>query len=96
MTTTLASPALTAAGETHASPARLIRAEIMKIRTTNTWWLFGIGMVLVTGLALTINGLEHHYTLFPPLGSMPPEEQAWWASYRDRLEQAALSFKSPQ
>ena len=28
--------------------------------------------------------------------NMPPEEQAWWASYRDRLEQAALSFKSPQ
>ena len=38
MTTTLASPALTAAGETHASPVRLIRAEIMKIRTTNTWY----------------------------------------------------------
>ena len=28
--------------------------------------------------------------------NMPPEEQAWWVSYRDRLEQAALSFKSPQ
>jgi len=28
--------------------------------------------------------------------NMPPEEQAWWVGYRDRLEQAALSFKSPQ
>jgi ABC-type transport system involved in multi-copper enzyme maturation permease subunit len=76
MTTTLASPALTAAGATHASPARLIRAEIMKIRTTNTWWLFGIGIVLVTALALTSNGFEHHFELYPALGGMPADEQA--------------------
>jgi ABC-2 type transport system permease protein len=54
----------------HAGPAsvRLIRAEITKIRTTNTWWLFLIGMVVVTGLALLINGFGHHYELYPPPG----------------------------
>lgn len=32
----------------------LIRSELMKIRTTNVWWLFGIGVIFFTGLALLI------------------------------------------
>lgn len=44
---------------------RLVRAEIMKIRTTNTWWLFLIGIIVVTGLALTVNGFGHHFDLYP-------------------------------
>src|SRR5215213_1971522 len=32
----------------------LIRSELMKIRTTNVWWLFGIGVLVFTGLALAI------------------------------------------
>lgn len=30
----------------------LIRGELMKIRTTNVWWLFGIGVLFFTGVAL--------------------------------------------
>lgn len=56
----------------HTEPAtgrmRLIRAEILKIRTTNTWWLFLIGIVVVTALALTINGFSHHFDLYPATG----------------------------
>jgi ABC-2 type transport system permease protein len=74
--TTLASPTLAAAGDTRTTPARLIRAEILKIRTTNTWWLFGIGVVAFTGLALLVNGLEHHYDLFPSLTGADPGERA--------------------
>jgi ABC-2 type transport system permease protein len=48
---------------------RLIRAEIMKIRTTNTWWLFLIGMFVVTALAVTVNGIGHHYDLYPQPGA---------------------------
>jgi len=33
----------------------LIRSELMKIRSTNTWWLFGIGVLFFTGLALLVN-----------------------------------------
>jgi ABC-2 type transport system permease protein len=59
---------------------RLIRAEIMKIRTTNTWWILLIGMVLVTALALTFDGLGHHFQLYPPNqganGGPGPEAQA--------------------
>lgn len=47
---------------------RLIRGEIMKIRTTNTWWLFLIGMFVVTALALTVNAIGHHYDLYPQAG----------------------------
>jgi ABC-type transport system involved in multi-copper enzyme maturation permease subunit len=56
-----------------AKPVRLIGAEIMKIRTTNTWWLFGIGIIGFTALALLVNGLNHHYALYPPLAQMGPE-----------------------
>ncbi|MBN1174088.1 MAG: ABC transporter permease [Micromonosporaceae bacterium] len=44
---------------------RAIRSELLKIRTTNTWWLMGLGMVLFTGLALLINGLNAHFELQP-------------------------------
>lgn len=54
---------------------RLVRAEIMKIRTTNTWWLFLIGIVVVTALALTINGFSHHFDLFPPPGARGEDGQ---------------------
>jgi ABC-2 type transport system permease protein len=34
---------------------RLIRSELLKLWTTNTWWIFGILAVVSTGLALTGN-----------------------------------------
>jgi ABC-type transport system involved in multi-copper enzyme maturation permease subunit len=42
---------------------RLIRSEVLKIRTTNAWWLFGIGAVVVTALALAVNCIVAHFTL---------------------------------
>ena len=41
----------------------LIRGELLKIRTTNSWWLFGIGVVVMTGLALLVNCLQADYFL---------------------------------
>jgi ABC-2 type transport system permease protein len=74
--TALQSPALTQASRTGPTPLKLINAEIMKIRTTNTWWLFTIGMVVFTALAFTSNAFDHHYDLFPSLSQVPPEERA--------------------
>ncbi len=34
---------------------RLVKSELFKIRTTNTWWIFGIAVVALTGLALLYN-----------------------------------------
>jgi ABC-2 type transport system permease protein len=64
--TLLDSPALGGAARTGTTVPRLIRAEIMKARTTDVWWLFLIGFTVFTALALTINGVGHHYQLYPP------------------------------
>jgi ABC-type transport system involved in multi-copper enzyme maturation permease subunit len=74
--TTLSSPTLARARGARSGPWRLVSAEIMKIRTTNTWWLFVIGVILVTGLALTANGFGHHFTLHPPLSQMGGDQRA--------------------
>ena len=74
--TILDSPALAQRQHTGPGGIRLIRAEIMKIRTVNTWWIFMIAMVLITGLALTFNGFGHHFTLHPPLSQLNAEQQA--------------------
>jgi ABC-2 type transport system permease protein len=67
------------------SPFRLMAAEVMKIRTTNTWWLFGIGMVLVTALAFTRNAFNNHFILHPPLNFVGEGQR------REILAQAAAA-----
>jgi len=48
----------------------------MKIRTTNTWWLFLTGVVVFTALALWTNGVSQHFVLYPPLSTMGAAERA--------------------
>jgi ABC-2 type transport system permease protein len=74
--TVLDSPALSRATHTGPTPVKLINAEIMKIRTTNTWWLFTIGIVLFTALAFFTNAVGHHFDLHPHLAGMSPDERA--------------------
>jgi hypothetical protein len=62
---TLDSPALDRAGSTGTTPARLVLAEFMKLRTTRAWWLFIGGFILFTALALTNNWFSQHYVLYP-------------------------------
>ena len=52
------------------------RAEVMKFRTTDTWWLFLTGVVVFTALALWTNGVSHHFTLYPPLNTMTAADRA--------------------
>lgn len=65
----LDSAALDQAGDSGTTLVRLLRAEFMKIRTTDTGWLFLIGFIAFTALALTINGFSTHYQLYPQQGS---------------------------
>jgi ABC-type transport system involved in multi-copper enzyme maturation permease subunit len=44
---------------------RLVSAEVMKLRTTNAWWLFVGGFTVVTALAIGLNCLGKHYALYP-------------------------------
>jgi len=50
-TTPLAAPTL---GTPSSAPARLLKSEFLKIRTTNVWWLFLIGAFVFTALSLWI------------------------------------------
>jgi ABC-2 type transport system permease protein len=68
MTALLDSAALEAAGDTGTTPARLLRAEFMKLRTTSAGWLFLIGFIVFTALALTINAVGSHNQLDPQQG----------------------------
>jgi ABC-type transport system involved in multi-copper enzyme maturation permease subunit len=84
---------------------RLVRAEFRKIMTTNSWWLFGIGVVVTTALALTRNILEAYVYLHadaPPQGAgdgAPGGQAAIQAQYdlfHDVATQAANVFTSGQ
>ena len=64
---------------------RLIRAELRKIFTTNTWWIFGIFILLATGFALMLNLFQANFELAnveqsrlagpPDFSSAPPDQQ---------------------
>ena len=78
-------PAVSPSGST---AVRLVRAEILKLWTTNTWWIFGICALAATGLALLVNGFQADYEIgqahnppnfnegFPPGQGPPPEDIA--------------------
>ncbi len=74
--TILESPALARDHHPRTNPVWQVRAEIMKIRTTKLWWLFLIGVMLVTAWALLRNGASHHYEMYPPLDQFPAGERA--------------------
>jgi ABC-type transport system involved in multi-copper enzyme maturation permease subunit len=57
----------------------LIRGELLKIRTTNTWWLFGLGIIGFTAIALLVNCLVANQILDekpPDVSNMSPDEAA--------------------
>jgi ABC-2 type transport system permease protein len=55
---------------------RLIRAELLKIWTTNTWWIFGIITLVTTALALLISVLQANdqLTFAEQARSQPPPD----------------------
>ncbi len=82
---------------------KLIRGELLKIRTTNTWWLFGIGVIAMTALALLVNCLQADYFL----NQEPPDtsgldaddaanQQRQFAAQSQVIAQAANIFTSGQ
>lgn len=90
---------------------RLLRSELLKIRTTNVWWLFGLGSFVMTALALLFNFVQAHYLLLPfdkyvestrgrSPDQLPPDQvaelKAQWAAQHDVIAQAANIFTSGQ
>src|SRR5690349_5359895 len=74
--TLLDSPALAGARRTGSTPGRLVSAEIMKIRTTNTWWLFVGGVLVFTSIALARNGARYAFDLNPNVDGLSPADKA--------------------
>lgn len=90
---------------------RLLNSELLKIRTTNVWWLFGIGSFVMTALALAVNFLQAHYYLLPfdkyvqstsgrSPEQLPPDRLAelktQWMAQHDVVAQAANIYTSGQ
>jgi len=93
-------PARTGGGGSGA--LHLIRAEYRKLRTTNSWWIFALSLVLGTGAALAVNMLQAHFylTAAPPTGDDgggpggPAAAQAQYNLMHDVAAQAANVFTS--
>jgi ABC-type transport system involved in multi-copper enzyme maturation permease subunit len=51
--------------------ARLVAAEVLKIRTTRAWWLFTGGFALVSALAVAFGWGSNNNVLHPTLSDFP-------------------------
>ncbi|MGE5827196.1 MAG: hypothetical protein ACM30G_02385, partial [Micromonosporaceae bacterium] len=97
MSTLTATPP--AAAEPRARPRglRLVRAELLKIWTTNSWWIFAICAFVATALALLINLIQAHYELDqaqhpPDFSNVPPPEQG--GPSQEEIERQQAEFRS--
>ncbi|MDG4833132.1 ABC transporter permease [Solwaraspora sp. WMMD1047] len=78
---------------------RLIRSELVKIRTTNTWWLFAGGAFLMLVLAFLYNMLFANFALDNPDTStegLSPEQAEQVVAQSDVVFQAANLYTSGQ
>jgi ABC-2 type transport system permease protein len=56
---------------------RLVRGEFMKIRTTNAWWLFALGALVMLALAFLFNAIFVHVMVNdPPTGDVSEQDIA--------------------
>ncbi|MEO3925911.1 ABC transporter permease subunit [Micromonosporaceae bacterium B7E4] len=53
----------------------LVRSELLKIRTTNTWWVFGLITLPLWGLTLLINYFQSQTLLDPDRVGVPEADQ---------------------
>jgi ABC-type transport system involved in multi-copper enzyme maturation permease subunit len=76
---------------------RLVKAELRKLLTTNTWWLFAIGALVTWAITFTLNAVFAHFTLTqPPPTDVSPEDAASIAAASDQVYQAANLYTSGQ
>jgi ABC-2 type transport system permease protein len=82
---------------------KLVRGELLKVRTTNLWWIFLILMVVFTGLAFAVAALQAHQYLnesMPHLAGMSPARaqqfREQWEAQRNVPGQAASLYTAGQ
>lgn len=77
----------------------LIHSELLKIRTTNAWWLFGLGAMGMLGLAIALNMLNAHILLDNTeemVEGVPPEQAKQLLAQAEVLNIAANLYTSGQ
>jgi ABC-type transport system involved in multi-copper enzyme maturation permease subunit len=76
----------------------LIRAELLKIRTTNIWWIFALGAFVLQALAFLVNALQAHQALAGEVSTEGVTESQVDAvvAQSDPLYQAANLYTSGQ
>jgi len=76
---------------------RLVKAEFLKLLTTNVWWLFALGAFLTWVVTFAFNAIGAHFLLTQPQSTdVPPENAAEIAAASDQVFQAANLFTSGQ
>jgi ABC-2 type transport system permease protein len=62
-----------ATGTPGPAPLRLLRSEYLKVRSTNAWWLFLLGALIMVGVALLFNWLQADFVFS---GEIPDDASA--------------------
>lgn len=78
------------------NPMNLVRSEFIKLRTTNAWWLFGLGAFGMLALAFFVNAVSAHFTLDADPEGLSAEDAAAFEASRDVVYQAANLYTSGQ
>jgi ABC-type transport system involved in multi-copper enzyme maturation permease subunit len=79
---------------------RLIRSELLKLRTTHTWWIFALASIVMTALAFWINAEQAHQQLNPDIGPAPQgadvtdQQRADYEDYRQQELARAAEAKT--
>lgn len=77
----------------------LVRAELLKIRTTSAWWLFGLGALGTLVLSFMVNALNAHFLLQrgnDVTEGLPPEQAQQLMAQSESVYQAANLYTSGQ
>ncbi|HET8662170.1 MAG TPA: ABC transporter permease [Micromonosporaceae bacterium] len=95
MTTTTAAPPTL--GRPGPAPLRLMRSELLKIITTNAWWLLMIGALALLALAFLVNAIGADFAFNQPTPEgIPAEDRAAFEATRNEVYQAANLYTSGQ
>lgn len=79
------------------APIRLIRSEFLKLRSTNGWWLFLLGALLMLVLAILFNWLQADFAFSEGVpDEVSGDDVATFEASRNPIFQAANLYTSGQ
>lgn len=74
----------------------LVRGELLKIRTTNLWWIFAICALVLQALSFLVNAITAHALLSGPVANVPAEQVDDITAQSSPVFQAANLYTSGQ